>query len=311
MYLCQMLENTELASAESRETYQLETRFCRHTVNNRQFEWTDEDTEYEEFVVATSTMPISDWVKAYVLGYFLTILYNHRAAIFPFIYLKEEFEILPVDLLEFIISCLRQNPDSFPVLNRSIGVIDKQAQLMLDGISTMSGLPEAKGLVVLPHVGSLVLLAYDKDGFYKELGYIFKKFFLQRQLKVDPLVFKEVMIYQKLRFPGWPQKSVDGYLFQTNIPEYFHALTAGLKVPLIQRRPTDVIVRDHVRKVDSLAEFAAILVRGGLTVDLLEVDIQGAKTARDKEEETLGKSRWQMEQRSLDKLEVEFDKLAN
>ncbi len=309
MYLCQMLENTELASPESREKYQLETRHCRHTINNRQFDWNDEDIEYEEFVVGTSTMPINDWTKAYVLGYFLTVLYNHRAAVFPLIYLKEEYGILPVDALEFIISHLQENRDSFPVLARNLAHIENQAQLMLDGISTMSELPEVEKLVVLPHVGSLIILSFEKDKFYDELHRIFKEFFIERQLglEVDALIFEEILIYQKMRFPVWPQKATDEYLFKTAIPNYFQVLTAGLEAQAVEKIPTAVIFKDHERKVETSVEFAAILVRGGLTVDLLSADIQGADRPRDEDE--LARLRWEMEQRSLDKLKVELDHL--
>lgn len=315
MYLCQMLENAELSTSESREKYQLDTRFCRHTINNRTYDWekwNEEETEYEEFVIGTSTMPTSDYKKAYVLGYFLTVLYNHRSVFFPFIYLKEEFGVLPVDLIEFIISRLRQDPSSFPVLNRSINHLDNQVQLMIDGVSTMSGLPipEAEGLVVLAHVGSLVLLVCYKEDLYEELGRMFNQFFADRQFDVDPLIFEEVLIYQKMRFQGWPQKPTDEYHFQTNIPEYFLALTAGSEAPPIQNKPISVIFQDHERKVDTLAEFVAILVRGGLTVDLLAANIQDMETTKSMEEEILFEKRILMEQTGLDKLKLEFDKLS-
>ena len=311
VYLCQMLENTEMDSPESREKYQLETRHCRHTVSNRKFEWVDEDTEYEEFVVGTSTMPIEDWVKSYVYGYFLTVLYNHRASFFPFIYLKEEFGVESLDIMEFIIYQLRQNPKKFPVLTRSINHIDQQAKLMLEGVSSMNSLPEAEDLVVLPHVGAVVLLAKNKHGFYKELDSIFKSFFLAKKLEVDSFVFDEIIIYQNHRFPSWPQQEIVEHTFQTNIPKYFHRLVTGIEPIPLKKEPTAVKFRDHIRKAASFADFAAIMVRGGLTVDLLEADIQGEKTARDKDDEgSLAKTRWQMEQRNLDKLKSEYDRVT-
>ena len=310
IYLCQMLENTELNSPESRKKYQLETRNCQHTVNNRKFEWGDDDIEHEEFVIATSTMPIEDWVRSYVLGYFLTVLYNHRSAFFPFIYLKEEYGVLPVELTEFIISSLRQQPNSFPVLNRSISHIDRQAQLMIDGESSMSDLPEADGLVVVPHVGALVLLAKDKEDFYRELECLLKSFVLQKQLEINESLFEEILIYQNLRFPGWPQQSVVEHTFQTNIPRYFQLLTDGHKAPLIQNEQMTVSFRDHMRKVDSFAGFAASMVRGGLTVDLCEQEIHDKDSGRRKSE-TLANIRREIEQKNLDKLSSEYQKLAS
>ena len=130
-------------------------------------------------------------------------------------------------------------------------------------------------------------------------------------MEVDPTIFEEILTYQRLRFPGWPQQPVVEHTFKTDISRYFYSLTAGFEAPEIQNEPTTVTFRDHTRIADSFAEFAATMVRGGLTVDLLESDIEGDKTARDLEEEgSLAKSRWLMEQRNLDKLKTEFDRIT-
>jgi len=307
IYLCQMLENTELDSSESRAEYQLDTRRCRHTVSNRKFEWNDMDIEYEEFVVGTSTMPIADWRRAYNLGYFLTALYNHRAAFFPLIYLREQHGVLPVDVLEFIIDELGISLGEYPVMERSLTVIDSQAQLMIDGVSSMGPLPEAGGLVVLPHVGALVMLAHNKHGFLEELASMFKKYFVARSLDIDAFVFDEVMTFQKLSFQGWPQQAIVHHAFRTNIQEYFRCLTLGLNAPEILIQPSTVIFTDHARKVETFAEFAATLVRGGLTVDLLKAE---AANGSCDESDDLAMIRRDMEQRNLDKLRLEFEKLT-
>ncbi len=307
VYLCQMLENTELASPESREEYKLDTRLCRHTISNRKFSWDDEYTEYEEFVVGNSTMPNPDWVRSYVIGYFLTVLYNHRAAVFIFMYLKTEFNILPVDFLEFIISELRNTPDQYPVLSKSIQHIDKQAQLMTDGVSSMSDLPEADGLVVLPHVGSLVLLTQNTDGFYNELTRLVLSYCGSHHISINPIIFEEVILYQKIRFPGWPLRMCASYFFKTNIPEYFQKLVDGLEAPKIVQASMAVTVKDHERDAKSFADFAATLVRGGLTVDLLDIELPQYREQEDKH--MLHELRKQMEQRNIDKLKTEFVKV--
>ena len=181
---------------------------------------------------------------------------------------------------------------------------------MIDGESSMSDLPEADGLVVVPHVGALVLLAKDKEVFYGELECLLKSFVLQKQLEINESLFEEILIYQNLRFPGWPQQSVVEHTFQTNIPRYFQLLTDGHKAPLIQNEQMTVSFRDHMRKVDSFAGFAASMVRGGLTVDLCEQEIHDKDSGRRKSE-TLANIRREMEQKNLDKLSSEYQKLAS
>jgi len=311
VYLCQMLENTELASPEQRELYQLDTRLCKHTVSNRKFSWTDENTEYEEFIVGNSTMPVPDWVRGYVLGYFLTVLYNHRAAIFPIMYLHNELDVLPVDYVEYVIQRLREKPESYPFMKRSLAHIDKQAELMLDSVSTMNDLPEADGLVVLPAVGSLVLFAKDSAEGYVELYELTKEFCASRGIKVNEEVLTEVFRYQKARFPGWLKNPEEEFDFSYNLPEYFFRLTEGLEKPEITKRTNTVRVRDHRRDFSSFAEFAATLVRGGLTVDLLEVEFEEAAKVLEGEKKFFFKSRRSMEQRNIDKLKAEFDRIKS
>jgi len=310
VYLCQILENTELDSPESRAEYQLETRHCRHTVSNRKFEWSDKDVEYEEFVISTSTMSQDDWVRSYVVGYFLTVLYNHRSAFFPFVYFREEHGILPVELTEFIISVVQGQPEVYPVLNKSIGHIIGQAQLVIDGENSMSNLPEAEGLVVVPHVGALVLLTKDKEYFYEELGCILRSFIHMRQLQVNELAFEEILVYQKLRFPSWPQKDVVEHTFNTTVALYFESLTSGGQALEIEEEQLHVIFKDHRRKSDSFAEFAASMVRGGLTVDLLEEEIKNRGSASGGQD-NLSIIRREMEQRGLNKLNSEYKKVAS
>ena len=71
-----------------------------------------------------------------------------------------------------------------------------------------------------------------------------------------------------------------------------------------------MIFKDHRRKSDSFAEFAASMVRGGLTVDLLEEEIKNRGSASGGQD-NLSSIRREMEQRSLNKLNSEYKKVAS
>ena len=115
------------------------------------------------------------------------------------------------------------------------------------------------------------------------------------------------MTFQRLSFQGWPQQSIVHHMFTTNVQEYFRCLTLGLNVPEILIQPTTVTFTDHAREVENFAEFAATLVRGGLTVDLLKAE---ASNESCDESDDLAMMRRDMEQRNLVKLKLEFEKLT-
>ena len=87
--LCFLLENAELSSKETRDTYNIQTRFCSSMVARSST--VREDEEYEEIVVGTSTMPLSDWMKAYLEGFMCVVLQNFRVAFFPIVYMPVSY----------------------------------------------------------------------------------------------------------------------------------------------------------------------------------------------------------------------------
>ncbi len=239
----------------------------------------------------------------------MTVLYNHRTAVFLMMYLKDKFQVLPSDFVAFIISKIREMPESLPALKGSIDFLDNQAQLMVDGVSSMSELPDTNGLVFLPHMGSAILVAKEADKFYIEMTALTKEYCKLKGLPVDEETLDEVIEYQKLRFPSWPVRDRREYEFKTNIPEYFECLTNGYDVPAIEKKTVPLTVKDLRRDTQTFPEFAATLVRGGLTVDLLEVNLPNFQRPADKEK--LYRIRRDMEQRSIDKLKSEFGRLKS
>jgi|GEM_PF-946459 len=274
VYLCQLLVNTELESKESRDKYQIKSRLCKHTVSNRKFDWADENVEYEEFIVGNSTLSIEDWGKGYLTGYLLTVFHNHRLAFFLMNYLHHEFGIKRIDFIDFILDEVNKNSKTYPVLMKGIKHIDNQRQLMIDSVSTMSPLPGAEELIVLPHVGALVIMASHSDTVFSELELITQLYCMKNKIPISALLLSEVINYQKIRYPIWPKPTLTEHNFKTNIPLFFERLLNGKKPPDIKSQNIRIKLLPNQQVYTSYSDYGSTLVRGGLAVDLIDLEIE-------------------------------------
>ena len=76
LFLCRLIDNTELGDPESRERFGIQTRRCQWKTSTAV--WDPIIDEYQEVVVGTNDMPIADWRRTYRLSYFASALYNLR-----------------------------------------------------------------------------------------------------------------------------------------------------------------------------------------------------------------------------------------
>lgn len=76
LFLCRLIDNTELGDPASREKFGLQTRLCQWKTSTPNFDPVID--EFQEVVVATGDMPPADWRRAYRLAYFASALYNLR-----------------------------------------------------------------------------------------------------------------------------------------------------------------------------------------------------------------------------------------
>jgi radical SAM superfamily enzyme YgiQ (UPF0313 family) len=76
LFLCRLIDNTELGDPESRERFAIQTRLCQWKTSTP--DWEPIIDEYQEVVVATRDMPIADWRRAYRLSFFAAAIYNLR-----------------------------------------------------------------------------------------------------------------------------------------------------------------------------------------------------------------------------------------
>jgi radical SAM superfamily enzyme YgiQ (UPF0313 family) len=76
VFLCRLLDNTELASPESRRRHAIETRRCRWV--SAEAHWDPVVDEHQELVVGTRDMPVEEWARTYRFVQLASAAYNHR-----------------------------------------------------------------------------------------------------------------------------------------------------------------------------------------------------------------------------------------
>ena len=87
VFLCRLLDNTELAEPKERERFGVETRRCLW--RTQRSGWDPVVEEYQEVVVGTLDMPLGAWCQTYRLAYFAGALFNQRLLRVVFQWLTE------------------------------------------------------------------------------------------------------------------------------------------------------------------------------------------------------------------------------
>ncbi len=119
IYLCNILENTEMAEASYLDRYEIETRTCSVSMNLRTHDQ-ESVQEDEIIVVGTNTMPRDDWERAYDIGYLCAAFHNYRVAFFVMNLLKARFGHRHTEFVSFVLDQASMEPFEWPALMHGI-----------------------------------------------------------------------------------------------------------------------------------------------------------------------------------------------
>lgn len=273
IYLCTMLVNTEMDSDLYRKKYRFETRICSVGMSRRTF-YSGNPLEVEEIVVGTSTLPLEDWQRAYLNGYFTVALYNFRSAFFVMNYLHLQFGVVRTQFVDFLVRELERNSFGYPALQQALKHIKKQRDMILDNassISTVDGLGEVH---LSPYEALLFIFLENIDQFYADLKMITEEFCAVSKINISKEIIDDLFFYQKIRMLVWASPPKKSYDFQTNIPEYFEAMTTGEKLPEILNQPMSVECVIPEQHFDNKIQFAINRVQSGHTVHVYKIKVK-------------------------------------
>ncbi|MBM3598883.1 MAG: radical SAM protein [Alphaproteobacteria bacterium] len=271
-HLCTLLENTEMWTGAYRERYGIESRTCSAGISRRAFDQSEE-SETEELVVGTRTMPIPEWQRSYALGYMSAALYNFRVAFFPMNYIQQELGTDHTAFIEHVIETVTARPEGYPNIARALSHVRKQNAMILDGVACLSSIPELGGNMALPHEAILSIMLDDPDQLYRDLAALVGSFLAAHDHVVDESLVQDIVTYQRARMPIWEKpvgrSTID---FTYNVPQYFAALTAGLPVPALERVPSRATFIVEPTKAKDKFAFNGMRTRSGHTIELLKVE---------------------------------------
>ena len=267
VYLANVLENTQMK--RDLATHGIETRRCAVGLNRRRFKFPRFGED--EIVVATRTMPVEDWQRAYLIAFLFLSLYNLRIAFYPAALLRHFHGVAVTDLVTFILDTVGAEPDRFPSFARVRSHLVKQSDLILQSVSSVS-IPEgSEGVAFTPHEAATFLFVSDLDRTYTEMFDLISAFCDERRIAVSEDVLADAVSYQRARVPAFVPGPVHT-AFETTVPYVMECLTRGDTVPEIDHTPTEVIVRHPDHDFDDLAEFNRRRVSSGYTISLADVE---------------------------------------
>lgn len=239
VYLCRLLDGAEMSEPDYKNKYKIETRSCR--VGLARHEWVDSGVEEsEEIVVATSTLPIKDWGKIFTFIHTDLVLYNFRLAFFIFNYLRAEYSVNLIDLIDYIIA----KGDLCPAIGKALKIINNGRQAVLDNQINITSLDFTGNMLFEVHEAALLVLLKEKDIFYKELWTIISDYLRLKGIAVQSSVLAEVFKYQVSRIPTWKKNNQHNVQFEFNIPQYFQALCVDSKPITIQKQKTFIEIEN-------------------------------------------------------------------
>lgn len=255
LYPCVLIPGTEMSDKKYIKKYKIQSRSCEinlaktATIDNR-------FKEYEDIIVATSTMDTNDWQKSYVLGFFVKSLYGFRLVYYIFNYLRDIYSIDLINLFEYIIEnktykVLKNCIDILYTISNSI-LNNGQETIKLEDIETS----------LYPEMAVLITVLKDKKAFYSDLENCIFEYLNKNMFNMQQEEFKELVMYQNLIIPSFNVNQENWYIFlSNNIKGYFNM------------EIEEISFKDEAYTND-IDEFLAKHIYGGMIFKLNDVNIK-------------------------------------
>lgn len=168
LYLVRLLENTELASEESRRKFGIETRVCQSPGPHRSVPaYVD---EVEEVIVGTASLPPEEWRRSFDFGFLVSALCNLRVLDLVTRHLRYALGINLVGYFEALLDGFRRETDPASAGHALVDVLERYGKAVEQGLSLRLPL-EGTGDHLWDVDGALALTAIaHHERFYAEVA---------------------------------------------------------------------------------------------------------------------------------------------
>lgn len=231
VYLCLMIENSEMNDPAYRQQFQIQTRLSSQ---RWRFQPIDQDTEFEtdEVVVATSTLTQEEWKNAYVYANMVLSLYFLRTAFFCVALLRELYSIEPRVFFDFLLANVHDG--KYPCLSGAVRFVERQADQVLNHGSQMQVVEGYGNIAFHPHEAVTTILLDDVDSFYNELSYLIQNLNQAYGTHINMDLLADIIRFQKAAMMVYGMSQKETVEFSYNVPAMVDALVTQSPLPALE-----------------------------------------------------------------------------
>ena len=258
VYFCQVYPNTELNDAAYREKFHMETVRVQLNEIHAAVRPATMVSEYEEIIVATSSMSRADWKKTAVLSWTMQLLHGLKLGFHVLAYLADRYGIRHTAVMEHAMEdALR--PGSKGVINDEILRFFDIADSVLLGYARAQVLEEFSPIYWDVEEGAYLRIIMRKEQFCRELHALVSEFMSIKGIPADQEELGEVMAFQQALIPEPSFHGGKEFRFSRNIPEYFGTFFLDDRAPLIVK-PQGMTLQDPKDYAGNLKAYAMEVV---------------------------------------------------
>jgi radical SAM superfamily enzyme YgiQ (UPF0313 family) len=235
IYLCQVFNNTEFNDPSYQEQFGIKTKQIE--LNEIHGSIRDEYcvNEYEHIVIATNSMPVTDWIRMVRLSWITMVLHSMKLGFYVLIWLRDQYGLQATDLIQYISD--RRAPNlAGTMLGDELDIYDALIENMLERGA-------GRGVTMLDYgdiywdveEATILKVAENLDRFYEELKELLITFLTERGALIDHRNLDDVIRYQRARIPSRYTNQETDHKFGHNLPEYFEHRFSTRPLPLVAR----------------------------------------------------------------------------
>jgi putative methyltransferase len=234
VYMCGVYPNTELAEPEYLKKFGIVTHRIPLTEIHGAIRPEGLVTEYEDIVIATKTMPVTEWRRMAVFSWVTMLLHSMKLGFFIMYYLQDRHGIDYTELISYI-SDRRMRPGSGTILRGEVAEFESQLDRILAGHGRGRELPEFGAIYWDEEEASFLRIAGQLDRFYDELLTLLRELLDEKGIPWDEAELREAVQYQRMRIPSCGTPTITEWRFGFKFPEYFDNCFRSDVLPLIPK----------------------------------------------------------------------------
>jgi hypothetical protein len=246
VYLCQVLQNTEMAEASYREKFGLQTRVIKLAEIHGEARPADFVEEFEEIIIGTNSMPHEEWKTSLRFSYVMMLFHSLKLTYYLMIVLLDRYQLKMSAFIAFV--SRRQFTVNAPLMTRELEFYDQIITRMVEqGEHRGTVLPGYGDIYWDVEEASFLRLTQDTEAFYNEMTVLVADFLGAHGIEAhdDAELMAQAILYQEFRIPCQRKTYPIVTHFDWNLPEYFDRRFSSSPVALRRERcemtvtPTD------------------------------------------------------------------------